>query len=36
MVVRLYQLKFENQSMELTTLEMPDGKLEQFLIFSGE
>jgi D-alanyl-D-alanine carboxypeptidase len=36
MVVRLYQLKFEKQSMELTTLEMPDGKLEQFLIFSEQ
>ncbi len=32
MTFRAYRIQFEGRSLSLTTFEMPDGKLEQFLI----
>jgi hypothetical protein len=32
MTFRAYRIQFDGRSLSLTTFEMPDGKLEQFLI----
>jgi hypothetical protein len=34
--VPIHSIKFDKADLELTTLEMPDGKLDQYLIFSDE
>jgi hypothetical protein len=33
--VPVHLIKFDKADLGLTTLEMPDGKLEQYLIFTG-
>jgi hypothetical protein len=33
---RVHLIKFDKADLELTTFEMPDGKLDQYLIFSDE
>jgi hypothetical protein len=34
--LRVYSIKFDEADWELTILEMPDGKSDQYLIFSDE